>query len=588
MAGLFTAPALTAGPVVLVYLPPERATSETVQISVDSAGRDAQASAYALAVSADGAVAAFASQSPNLGPADPGEFTVYVRRLATKRTTAIGPGNSAALSADGRRIAVGLGPVYVADTATSARLPLCWPAEQAVEVEDVAMSADGNVIAFGTRASLHPADAGGGFDVYSCDLRTRVLRWISYPGNGVLSNGESGSFTFRRPGGPSEAYNAAQLAVSDDGTKIAFASLATNLGTPAGADANPGCEAWTEAAGTWGPSSCPDIYVADLYAETLKLASVDQAGVQPSGGAMSPSFAGDGVTLAYVASAPNLVAGGAAAKGSDVYVFLKNVKTGRHEVASSGPVLHQSQAPLAWPRAVDEAQAVYDPWRTSITANGRYILAGALIERATGRAVYRTTYTDTRGRTVTGSVRALSRNGALLVVDGQVTDPDFPDLGTEQVFVREFALEDTVHAADEANGVGVQTTRTVPETITMPGNTSAAKTSREAVVERLDLFVEGTITSPHNWLSDAVCSSQNGGPYLRTWPGKNADFHKLLVDGKVADWQPATAADANGCDVNHRYRLTVEVERTDTVSFRLGGPIYGDAKGALTVTIHRT
>jgi len=145
---------------------------------------------------------------------------------------------------------------------------------------------DPSVIAFVSDAEdLVPGDGNGVSDVFVHDRATGTTQLVSVAaGGGTAGNGAS-----TRP------------VVSNDGTKVAFVSVATDLvgGRVSGAG---------------------DVYVRDLAAGTTSLVSVDgMGGGGGNGPSDGPTFSSDGRRLAFTSDASNL--GPSDANGvSDVYV----------------------------------------------------------------------------------------------------------------------------------------------------------------------------------------------------------------------------------------------------------------------------
>lgn len=155
-----------------------RVTYDIELISRDSAGTPANAgpnSSAALALSADGNRIAFVSDASNLVPGDGPNVDIFLRDRAAATTSLVTPGNGASFQPS--------------------------------------LTADGTKIAFHSYATnLHPDDTGISSDVYVRDLTSGVISLESR-----TSTGE-------------QATQSANATISADGTTIAFASSATNLG----------------------------------------------------------------------------------------------------------------------------------------------------------------------------------------------------------------------------------------------------------------------------------------------------------------------------------------------------------------------
>ncbi|HEY7072543.1 MAG TPA: Calx-beta domain-containing protein [Acidimicrobiales bacterium] len=241
-------------------------------------------------ISADGRVVAFWTTS-RLAPEDPDlSADVYVQDLTTGVTTLVsgrpfGPGDALArltrpvLSADGRFVAYELhepsptGPVghvvlWDAATGTHERVDVAadgtlgnghadWPS----------ISADGRFVAFTSYATnLVPGDTNGLPDVFVHDTVSGTTTRVSIAGDGT--QGDS-------PSGGGDQVNGNAIAISPDGTRVAFASLAGNL-VPGDTDED------------------VDVFVRDVAAGTTTLASVPPQG-RPLSGATTVSLAGNGV-----------------------------------------------------------------------------------------------------------------------------------------------------------------------------------------------------------------------------------------------------------------------------------------------------
>jgi hypothetical protein len=184
-----------------------------------------------LTLSTDGTKVGFASRSTNLDPADTeNEWDAYVKDLTTGNITLVSTSDAGVNSN-------GIG--------TNAISGVVW------------LSADGTRAAFGSNATnLDPGDTESGFDIYVKDLTTGDIMLASTSDTGVKGNGWSTG-----------------AILSTDGTKVSFASQATNL-DPADTD------------------TTADVYVKDLNTGDVTLVSTSSAGVKGNddsqGGFLSP------------------------------------------------------------------------------------------------------------------------------------------------------------------------------------------------------------------------------------------------------------------------------------------------------------
>ncbi|MGI8907007.1 MAG: TolB family protein [Candidatus Sumerlaeaceae bacterium] len=166
------------------------------------------------------------------------------------------------------------------------------------------MSANGRYVAFESNASnLVAGDTNGVRDVFRLDLQTGVAERVSVDSSGVQGNGGSGS-----PNSVSFA-----VAISADGTRVAFPSSATNL---VAGDTN----------------GVMDAFVRDLSAGTTTRVSVDSSGAQANGnsgvdgvGNIGISISADGTRVAFQSWATNLVPGDT---NNWMDIFVRNLTAG--------------------------------------------------------------------------------------------------------------------------------------------------------------------------------------------------------------------------------------------------------------------
>src|SRR5439155_1348546 len=130
------------------------------RVSVSSTGDQGDGDSFGGAVSSDGNLIAFDSSASTLVPGDTnGASDVFVRDVAAGTTTRI------SVSSSGRQ----------------AKLESFGPT----------ISADGNVVAFTSRARLDPSDTNHRFDVYAYDLSTGQVTLVSVSSRGDRGNDDS-------------------------------------------------------------------------------------------------------------------------------------------------------------------------------------------------------------------------------------------------------------------------------------------------------------------------------------------------------------------------------------------------------------
>jgi Tol biopolymer transport system component len=249
---------------------------------------------YAPAVSADGRWVAFVSEASNLLGGDPtadpnGHADIF---LVDTQTSTIRLVSSAGVPADGDSL-------------------------------DVDISADGRYVVFETFATnIVPGDANGSDgDIVLFDAQTGGLTLVSRRGaTGAQGDDESFAPT-----------------ISADGTKVAFASRATNL---IGNDTN----------------GKADIFVRDIVDGVTSRVSTDTSGRQANNTSFDAAIAPGGGFVALSSLASNLVS---ADTNGARDVFLKNLSSGKMTRASV---------------TNGERQASSSSGLEDISANGRWVV----------------------------------------------------------------------------------------------------------------------------------------------------------------------------------------------------------------------
>ncbi|HEX6845036.1 MAG TPA: hypothetical protein VF235_07980, partial [Actinomycetota bacterium] len=232
-----------------------------------------------------------------------------------------GPSGSGALSADGRYLAFvseadnlldgeaandtnGVADAFVLDLQTgtielASRLGATQANGATTEVD---ISADGRYVAFVTHATnLLGTDANGDLsDVFVLDRQTDALTLVSRRG----ATGAQGNST------------SVNVSISNDGTKVAFASYASNL---VGNDTN----------------NAADAFVRDLAEPMTTRVSTNSNGRQANAATLYVGLAGGGAVVGFASAASNLVAKDTNGK-RDVFVkVLQSGKTQRVSVTNA-------------------------------------------------------------------------------------------------------------------------------------------------------------------------------------------------------------------------------------------------------------
>jgi hypothetical protein len=292
-----------------------------VVASTSDSGQKGAGNSVGSSLSADGTKVAFHSAATNLDPGDTdATLDIYVKDLTTGDITLASTsdtgvkGNSQSftpsLSDDGTKVAFvssstnlvsgAAGGVYVKDL-TTGTITLASTSDAGVSgnsgANEPSLSADGNKVAFLSGATnLDPGDTDSLADVYVKDLTTGNITLASTSDTGVKAN-----------------IRSLQPSLSDDGTRVAFWTQATNL-DPADTDTN------------------ADVYVKDLTTGDITLASTSDTGAKGDRSSTGPSLSADGTKLALESEATNF-GPGAATPGADVYV--KDLTTGDITLAAT-------------------------------------------------------------------------------------------------------------------------------------------------------------------------------------------------------------------------------------------------------------
>ena len=296
----------------------------------------------APAISADGNRIAFASAATNLVADDSnGLPDVFVRDVAGGSTVlasrqangAVIPGfpsGDPALSGDGNRVAFVTRfagdaldgnndpDVYVRDLAAAttqlvSRKGPAGPAGNDASSEP-AIDANGSHIAFTTSADDFSAipDLNADSDIWVRDVAGGQVALVSRAASGSAT-GNDGSFA---------------PAISADGNRIAFASVATNV--VGGVDVNGGVR---------------DVFLRDMGTATTSLVSATAGanGISGNGGSERPSIDAAGTRVAFETAATDLVPGDA---NGQLDVLLRDTGTLTTELVSRGAGPDGAQAPV--------------------------------------------------------------------------------------------------------------------------------------------------------------------------------------------------------------------------------------------------
>ncbi len=342
----------------------DRQTGVLTMVSRTHSGLNGNDDSFDARISGDGKFVAFTSHATNLVALDSnGATDVLVKNLnngvisrasttAGSLTAANGSSNNASISFDGRYVAFqssadDLNPlgvnafvdVYVRDMQTGT---ISCASRGAFGVANGASGApsisdDGGFVAFHSSATnITLNDVNGVQDVFVRNLALGGVSRISNGLGGAASNGSS--------------YEAS---ISSDGRYVAFLSSATNL---VAGDAN----------------GVQDAFVHDRQTGLTELVNRSVVGGFTSSGATLPSISGDGRSVAFVSSAPDVAPGAAAF----LAVYVRDLDRGATYLASRPTGL--AAQPNSWSSRPALAQGgglvVFDAAATNLVqgdANGQ-------------------------------------------------------------------------------------------------------------------------------------------------------------------------------------------------------------------------
>lgn len=298
----------------------DRETGATKLVSASTAGEQGNQASNGPSISADGALVAFMSSSPNLVPGDAnGKIDIFVkdtRSGALQRVSTDGAGAeadngsaNASISADGRWVAFsseasnlvpddtnGKPDVFIKDRQSNAVIRVSTgaggeQADDASGAQGVAASADGRYVAFESAATnLVPGDTNGKRDVYVKDIQTGAITRASVDA----------------AGGEGQEDSHFSISISGDGRWVAFRSESPNL-VPGDTNVK------------------PDVFLKDIQGGTLTRMSTDSAGAQGKNESEFISISADGRLVVFDSASPNLVASDTNNKRD---IFLKDTRSG--------------------------------------------------------------------------------------------------------------------------------------------------------------------------------------------------------------------------------------------------------------------
>ncbi|MEM7113573.1 MAG: choice-of-anchor Q domain-containing protein [Chloroflexota bacterium] len=316
---------------VFVY---DRETSETVRVSVDSNGMQADGFSAIAAISDNGRYVTFVSGATNLVSGDNnGLNDIFVRDLELGETTRVSVDSngvetddtnySPRISSDGRYVIFtspatnlvsedlnGVRDVFVHDRETGETTRVSVDSNGVAGNEDskaYSISSDGRYVAFSSRAdNLISNDTNGEGDIFVHDRETGETTRVSVDSNGVEADNSSSS-----------------AEMSNDGRYVTFSSTATNLVSQ---DLN---RKW-------------DVFVHDRQTGETTRVSVASDGTEGNDISSDSSMSNDGRYISFQSSANNLVSNDT---NEDKDIFIHDRNTGvtkRASLTGSGTQVNQA------------------------------------------------------------------------------------------------------------------------------------------------------------------------------------------------------------------------------------------------------
>ncbi len=284
-------------------------TGATERVSVSSGGAQALGFSFFPSVSGDGRFVAFLSEATNLVPGDTnGTRDVFVRDRLMGTTERISlasdgtPSNNDCgppdISPDGRFVAfasfaTNLAPndmngsfdVFIRDrdSSTTERVSVDNSGNEGDGPSGgPVVSADGRFVAFDSNATnLVPNDTNVTKDIFVRDRGTGMTERVNVSNSGQEADSQSG-FSLR--GGSTTAQ------MTDDGRFVVYDSSASNL--------VPG-----------DTNQEQDVFVRDRLSGTTERVSVSSNGIQSADGSTDTAISADGLVVAFISQAWNLVPG---------------------------------------------------------------------------------------------------------------------------------------------------------------------------------------------------------------------------------------------------------------------------------------
>jgi hypothetical protein len=282
------------------------------------------------------------------------------------------------------------------------------------------LTPDATSVAFFSYATnLDPNDTDAFADVYVKDLLTGELTLVSTSDQGVKGNGDSMS----------------RGTISEDGTRVAFFSLATNL-DPADTD------------------ELADVYVKDLVTGNLTLVSTSDQGVKGNRTSFGPILSADGSKAGFYSWATNL---DPLDPDPLTDIYVKDLATGDLTLASTSDqgIKGNDDSYSRGAMSADGSLVAFWSHATNLDPADTDVIADVFVkDLITGDITLASTSSDgTKGNAASYGQR-LSADGRTLAFHSDATNLDPADTDElDDVFVKDLATGELTLASTSAEGV---------------------------------------------------------------------------------------------------------------------------------------
>jgi hypothetical protein len=406
--------------------PPE---TTTIRISIASDGTEGNDLSGVPDITPDGRYVVFYSHANNLVPDDDNNFwDVFIHDRLTGETSLVSlssngaQGNhgagSPAVSDDGRFVAFdSLASNFVPgdtneardifyrdlDTGQTSRISVATDGSEGNGGSfEPAISGDGRYVVFQSSATnLVPADTNGVDDVFVHDTQTGLTSRLS-----VSSDGSQGNLASWQPD------------LSGDGYRVVFTSDATNLVPDDTNGAN-------------------DIFLHNLLTGETSRVSIAYGGAQADGGSWMPVISADGLSVAFLSVADNLIEED---HSSHDEVFVHDLVTGQTSLVSIKSNGNQANENSSNPAiSTDGRYVTFFSWATNLVPDDTNLKTDVFLhDRLTGLTTrISIAWDDAQGDGSSGS-SGISADGRYIVFSSSSTNLVPGDTNTlPDVFIRD-------------------------------------------------------------------------------------------------------------------------------------------------------